>query len=69
MGVDHRGDPSRQKRWTPPHTVYASRAQCHLVCDQRRDPMAQVASQFSQVAERLALLESLEPPGGVEQNP
>ncbi len=30
--------------------------------------MAHVASQFSQVAERLSLLESLETPGGVGQN-
>src|SRR6266446_7073077 len=69
MGVDQRGDPRRQKRWTTAHPVYASRAQCHLLCDQRGNPMAHVASQFPQVAERLSLLTSLEAPGGVGQNP
>src|SRR5712691_291136 len=69
MGEDQRVDPRRQKRWPTAHPVYASSAQFHLLCDQRRDPMAHVASQFSQVAERLSLLESLETPGGVGQNP
>src|ERR1700739_4681760 len=69
MGVDQRFDPCRQKRWTTPHTVYEGGAQCHLLCDQRWDPMAHVAHQFPQVAERLSLLASLETPGRVGQNP
>src|SRR5205823_977819 len=55
MGVDQKFDPSRQKRWTAPHPVYASRAQCDLLCDQRWDPMAHVAKQFPQVAKRLSV--------------
>src|SRR6266446_10027340 len=69
MGVDQRVDPRRQKRWTTAHPVHAGRTQCHLLCDQRGDPMAHVANQFPQVAERLSLLASLETPGGVGQNP
>src|SRR3989442_181364 len=64
MGVDHRVDPRRHKRWPPAHPVYASSAPCHLLWDPRRAPMAQVASPFAQVAERLSCLASLEPPGG-----
>ena len=67
--MDQRCDPRRQKRWTTAYPVYAGRTQCHLLCDQRRDPMAHVAHQFPQVAERLSLLASLETPGGVGQNP
>src|SRR5215510_15437172 len=69
MGVDQRVDPSREKRWTTAYPLYAGRAQCHLLCDQRRDSMAHVAHQFPQVAERLSLLARLETPGGVGQHP
>src|SRR5439155_21633415 len=69
MGVDQRVDPRRQKRWTTAHLVHAGSTQCHLLSDQRGDPMAHVANQFPQVAECLSLLASLEAPGGVSQNP
>src|SRR5215831_8417136 len=68
MGMDQRSDPSRQKRGTTAYPVYASRVQCHLLCNQRWDPMAPVAHQFPQVAERLSLLARLETPGSVGQN-
>src|SRR4029450_1724326 len=69
MGVDQRFAPSREKRGTTAYPMYASCAQCHFLCDQRRDPMAHAAHHVPQVAERLSLLASLEPPGGVGQNP
>src|SRR4030095_11788981 len=69
MGVDQRCDPRRQKWWTTAHPVYAGCAQCHLLCNQGRDPMAHVAHQFPQVAERLSLLARLETPGGMDENP
>src|SRR5438552_7413190 len=68
MGVDQRSHPSRQKRRTTTHTVYAGSTQRDLLCDQRWEPMAQIAHQFPEVAECLSLFASLETPWGLGQN-
>ena len=69
MGADQRADPHRQKRGTPAHLVHAGCAQCHFLCHQRRDPVADAAHRFPQVAKRLSLLAHLETRGGMGAHP
>src|SRR5436305_3831318 len=48
-----------QTGWTTTRTLYAASFERHLLCDERRDSMANVAARVSKVEERLSLLSTM----------
>src|SRR5437764_14332337 len=68
MAFYQRFDTRCQTGWTTTRTLYAASFERHLLCDERRDSMANVAARVSKVEERLSLLSTMASEWGMGAN-